>query len=126
MKLSKACQECGQSFETSRTNAKRCHICRLLNNLEFINDFTVPCWQCSDTISPLERGDKTCGHCAYTPKKHGIAVCVQCKNERPRIEHDVDVCHRCAKHPDHRKWLLNAVRKKVKARTEASKIPAAA
>lgn len=117
--ITKSCEECGHQFETIRDNAKRCHICRLLNDLEFINDFTVKCWQCGTPISPLKRGDKTCGHCAYAPKKYGVAECVQCRKELPQIEKDVPVCHGCAKHPDHRRWLLRAVREKQTKRRQA-------
>lgn len=111
--MTKTCHECSRSFDTKRANAKRCHLCRLLNNLEFINDFTVNCWQCDERMSPLERGDKTCGNCAYNPKKHGIAECAFCHHERPRIERDVNVCHACGKHPDHRKALLFSLRRKI-------------
>lgn len=116
--MSKQCQDCGTRFTTERANAKFCGVCRLLKNLDFINDFTVKCWQCDETMSPLERGDKTCGRCGYAPKKHGVAECVQCHEERPQIAKDVPVCHKCAKHPDHRKWLLRAVRKKVSERQQ--------
>lgn len=121
--MSKQCQDCGQRFDTRRDNAKFCSVCRTLKNLDFINDFTVPCWQCGERMSPIERGDKTCGNCGYAPKKHGIDVCGFCNEEHPIIAKDVAVCHRCAKIPSLRKDLLKAMRKKVNLRRQEA-VPA--
>lgn len=116
--ITMSCDECGRGFETKRANAKRCHLCRLMNNLDFINDYTVPCWQCDETMSPLERGDKTCGSCGYAPKKHGIAECGFCHEVKPVIAKDVAVCHKCGKLPSLRRDLLKALRKKIAAKPE--------
>lgn len=116
--IDKTCENCGRGFETKRANAKRCALCRLLNNLDFINDFTVDCWRCGERMSPLERGDKTCGSCGYQPKKHGIAECGFCHEVKPRIAQDVNVCFKCGKIPSLRADLLTALEKKIAATPE--------
>lgn len=112
----KVCESCNRPYAAGRRNAKRCAICRLSRDVEFMNDRLHDCWICDAKFAPLEQRDKTCGACQYEPKRWGIAECVQCGEERPRVTEDVNLCMPCAKVFENRPWLILQLRKKIRYR----------
>lgn len=108
------CEECGRPSSSSRKTAKRCSLCRLLNNLMFIGIKTRKCLMCKEVFAPISRDDSFCGQHAIAIRKHGTTeACTYCGKEGACIHENVNVCITCARTVRLRSKFLNALKRKI-------------
>lgn len=111
------CDDCGTEFESAKSNAKYCRVCRLLRNVIFIGNKTKECWTCGERFAPLDRNDTFCGKCNTVKSVHDAkGKCVMCKDSSDQLLHrSARVCRSCAYIPDLRPTLARALKKKQDA-----------
>lgn len=104
-----SCEDCSHWEEVTAKNAKRCYVCRLARNLEFMRDRKGRCWLCEEQFCPTARDDQLCGKCCISLKSAQEIVCVYCRESKLSVAKDIAVCVVCARDVKHRRKFLKAV-----------------
>lgn len=107
-----SCDDCSHWEEVSAKNAKRCHVCRLVKNLEFMRGRQAKCWLCEDKFCPVARDDQLCGKCCISLKSAEQVECAFCHLTRTSVSKDIAVCVFCARDVQYRKRFLSSIGKK--------------
>lgn len=104
------CEDCGDRYETKRSNTKVCGACRMLRDFIFIKSGRSRCVLCDNHFAPLYRGDWLCGNCEADRLRNRESVhCPVCKEYGPAWRDGVRACVRCLKAPAHRRTLTQAL-----------------
>lgn len=114
------CQEegCGHWDLTAAKNTKRCYVCRLVRNLNFVKVRRAKCFSCQEPFCPIARDDQLCGRCAFKSTGAQEIECVYCLQIRTSIAKDISVCMCCARDPKYRNQFLGAARRRQLSRFE--------
>jgi len=116
----KKCVDCGHEFESKWKTAKRCPVCRTLNNTSFSGLYEIDCYACDRKHLPRKRGDEWCGQCqeAHRPPSGSTkGTCAMCHRDTLVLHEDIQVCLPCTTDPARRKQLVRAlINKQIKRR----------
>lgn len=129
------CVDCQHPYETIRKNTKRCRVCQIVRDLQYMaaknKVLKLTCVVCDVEFWPLS-SEKTpfCGECNRVPSPLNVRDhCDWCDRDNVLLVHDdVRICRGCATKPDNRPRLLKALTLKVQRREqnppESAKTPA--
>jgi hypothetical protein len=124
-KHSVICRDCGHPHATARTNTRYCHTCRLFRNLVYLTSRKSKCLSCRDTFAPLHSNDKLCAKCDVLAEGNPDGRCGVCLLTDVRLVKggaDIALCLACAKDPEKRKVVMEAVAQKRYKRITADPV----
>lgn len=119
MKTTISCADCGHDQVVSRRNARYCYVCRTFRDLIYLGSRRGKCSSCQEKFAPIKANDRLCANCDFLVENNPTGHCAFCDKDGLLISPELAVCVACAKNPELRDKVTQAVGKKRRLRQEA-------